>query len=209
MPCPFLIFSQSDYLIQIVDIKLHTYWQTVQIQISWLLQKPTDLDLHCLQKQDISGFSRTRVKVKTSMSCDAKNLIYLIQCSGCQEEYIGETGDTLHHRLTVHRQQIRDARLRMLFVSGHIEDWARNQLVKFRILPLYKMQTDSASARKQKENHFIGLFKSILNKFSFYAYVKLFHMCNPFLNMTIPVTSLPVYNNIVAIDADVVFQYVF
>ena len=29
---------------------------TVQIQISWLLQKPTDLDLHCLQRQDISGF---------------------------------------------------------------------------------------------------------------------------------------------------------
>ena len=24
--------------------------------------KPTDLDLHCLQRQGISGFSRTRVK---------------------------------------------------------------------------------------------------------------------------------------------------
>ena len=34
----------------------------MQIQISWLLQKPTDLDLHCLQRQYISGFSRTRVK---------------------------------------------------------------------------------------------------------------------------------------------------
>ena len=34
----------------------------MQIQISWLLQKPTDLDLHCLQRQGISGFSRTRVK---------------------------------------------------------------------------------------------------------------------------------------------------
>ena len=33
----------------------------MQIQISWLLQKPTDLDLHCLQRQDISRFSRTRV----------------------------------------------------------------------------------------------------------------------------------------------------
>ena len=33
----------------------------MQIQISWLLQKPTDLDLHCLQRQDISWFSRTRV----------------------------------------------------------------------------------------------------------------------------------------------------
>ena len=49
MPCPLLIVSQSEFLIQIVDINPHTEWQTVQIQISWLLQKPTDLDLHCLQ----------------------------------------------------------------------------------------------------------------------------------------------------------------
>ena len=61
MPHPFQIFSQSDDLIQIVDINSHTEWQTVQIQISWLLKKPTDLDLYCLQRQDISGFSRTRV----------------------------------------------------------------------------------------------------------------------------------------------------
>ena len=38
MPCPFQIFSQSDYLIQIVDINSHTEWQTMQIQISWLLR---------------------------------------------------------------------------------------------------------------------------------------------------------------------------
>ena len=35
-----------------------TYQQTVQIQISWLLQNPTDLDVHCFQRQGISGFSR-------------------------------------------------------------------------------------------------------------------------------------------------------
>ena len=61
MPRPLLIVSQSDYLIQIVHTNSHTKWQTVQIQISWLLQKPSDLDLHCLQRQGISGFSRTRV----------------------------------------------------------------------------------------------------------------------------------------------------
>ena len=44
------------------DTNSNTEWQTVQIQISWLLQKPTDLDLHCLQRQGISGFSRARVK---------------------------------------------------------------------------------------------------------------------------------------------------
>ena len=32
----------------------------MQILISWLLQKPNDLDLHCLQRQGISRFSRTR-----------------------------------------------------------------------------------------------------------------------------------------------------
>ena len=37
-------------------------WQTVQIQISWLLKKPTDLDRHCLQRQGVSGCRRTRVK---------------------------------------------------------------------------------------------------------------------------------------------------
>ena len=37
-PRQLLIFSQSDNLIRIVAINSHTYWQTVQIQISWLLQ---------------------------------------------------------------------------------------------------------------------------------------------------------------------------
>ena len=35
----------------------------MQVQISWLLKKPTDLDLHCLQRQDISRINRTRVNV--------------------------------------------------------------------------------------------------------------------------------------------------
>ena len=53
-----LIFSQSDNLIRIVDTNSNTEWQTVQLQTSWLLKKPTDLDLHCLQRQGISGSSR-------------------------------------------------------------------------------------------------------------------------------------------------------
>ena len=34
MPCLLLIFSQSEFLIRIVAINLHTWWQTVQIKIS-------------------------------------------------------------------------------------------------------------------------------------------------------------------------------
>ena len=77
MPHLLPIFSESDYLIQVVNINSHTEWQTVQIQISWLLQKPTDLDLHCLQRQDISGFSKTRVKVNKDIVNVAFFLTYM------------------------------------------------------------------------------------------------------------------------------------
>ena len=63
MPCPLLIFSQSDYWIQIVAINLHSWWQTVQIQISWLLKKPTDLDLHCLQNRVYPGSAGQGLKL--------------------------------------------------------------------------------------------------------------------------------------------------
>ena len=75
MPWPFLVFSQADYLVLIVAINSQTYWQTMQIQISWLLQKPTDLDLHSLQRQGISGFSRTRIN--KSASNEYKHYIYV------------------------------------------------------------------------------------------------------------------------------------
>ena len=50
MPRPFIILSQSESLIQIVDINSDTKWQSVQIRISWL------------ERQGISGSSRARVK---------------------------------------------------------------------------------------------------------------------------------------------------
>ena len=73
MPHPLPIFSQSDYLIHIVDKNSNTEWQIVQIQISWLPQKPIDLDLHCLQRHGISWFSRTRIKVVIITADDILN----------------------------------------------------------------------------------------------------------------------------------------
>ena len=61
MPHPLLIVSQSDFLVKVVDTNSHAERQIVQLQISWLLQKPSDLDLHYLQRQDISRTSQTRV----------------------------------------------------------------------------------------------------------------------------------------------------
>ena len=63
MRCPILIFSQSDSLIQIVGINSHTERQKTSDSDQLASQKSSDLDLHCLQRQGISGFSRTRVNL--------------------------------------------------------------------------------------------------------------------------------------------------
>ena len=55
------------------------------------------------------------------MSCDVKNVIYVLECNGCNEYYIGQTGDKLRSRRTVHAQQIRDPSIRQLPLSEHID----------------------------------------------------------------------------------------
>ena len=42
-------------------------------------QKPTDLDLHCLPKRGISGFSRTTVKPPSSFPSDHSKAVPLLQ----------------------------------------------------------------------------------------------------------------------------------
>ena len=63
-------FSQSDYLILIIANNSHTKCQTVQIKVSWLLKKPTDLDLHYSQ----AGYIRVQQdkgKLRHTSSCSS------------------------------------------------------------------------------------------------------------------------------------------
>ena len=102
--------------------------------------------------------------VHESMTCAVKNVLYVIKCGGCGEEYIGQTGDFLRKRVTVHNQQIRDPKTRMLYVSGHIDICAHQLIPKYMIFPFYKMYSESVSFRCANENYFINLLKPKLNR---------------------------------------------
>ena len=93
---------------------------------------------------------------------DVKNVIYALQCNGCQEYYIGQTGDKLRSRRTVHAQQIRDPSTRQLPLSGHIDICCQTD-PKFTMFPFYKMHSESISTRLAKEKHFIKCFNPKLN----------------------------------------------
>ena len=42
------------------------------------------------------------------MDCGSENIIYLITCTRCSIQYVGETVNALRFRMNAHRQSIRD-----------------------------------------------------------------------------------------------------
>ena len=64
--------------------------------------------------------------VRENMNCTVKNVLL---CDGCNEYYIGQTGDKLGNRKTVHEQQIREASTRQMPVSAHIDNCCNGEYV--------------------------------------------------------------------------------
>ena len=62
MPHPLLIFSQSEYLIHVVDTNSHAEWQCRSRSVGF--SEANWSDLHCLKRQGTSGFSRTRFQTR-------------------------------------------------------------------------------------------------------------------------------------------------
>ena len=102
-------------------------------------------------------------KVHEDMTCEVINVIYVMKCRGCGEEYIGETGNFLPKRDTIHNQQIRDPRTRMLRFSGHIDECASHLNPKYYIFPFYKMYIENTTLRRAKKQLFINSLKPKLN----------------------------------------------
>ena len=72
------------------------------------------------------------------MDCSSKNLLYVIKCEGCGEDYIGETGNELRKRMTVHRQQIRDPTVNMIPLSADLRNCAKDKENYFTLFPFCK-----------------------------------------------------------------------
>ncbi|XP_062579660.1 uncharacterized protein LOC134241640 [Saccostrea cucullata] len=105
-------------------------------------------------------FNGRQFTVNANMSCATKNVIYVITCAGCQEFYIGETSNQLRARVRVHRQHINSPEYRQIPLSEHLDTCGNKQ---FTIFPFYKLSSESDIQRREKEKHFIHVFKPRLN----------------------------------------------
>ena len=101
--------------------------------------------------------------VKTDMSCVSKQVVYSIICAKCNAFYIGQTKNELCKRMTLHRQQTNHEELRVLNVNKHIHSCAGG---KFKIFPLYRVDSANVHLLEEKEQILISALKPQLNSSS-------------------------------------------
>lgn len=100
-------------------------------------------------------------QVKSDFTCTTRNIIYVLICDNCQQDYIGQSSLEIRFRISVHKQQIKDESLRKLNVSKHVHSCGNSQ---FKIFPFYKLKTEDGMERRKKEEYFIKKFQPTLNR---------------------------------------------
>ena len=104
------------------------------------------------------------LKLKNRLTCDSFNLIYVVICDTCKEEYIGETGEgkaKLRDRFRVYHQHIRQPQYKQLKVEGHLRVCGNGE---FWIFSLLQMRSQDINLRRSCETRFQQKSKTKLNK---------------------------------------------
>ena len=94
-------------------------------------------------------------KLKNRFTCDSFNLIYVVICGTCKEEYIGETGEgktKLRDRVRVYRQRIRQWQYQQLKVEGHLRVCDNVEFRIFSLLQMRSQDTNLSEAMKRGSN---------------------------------------------------------
>ena len=118
--------------------------------------KTCNLIVEAKEKVQINGKT---IKFNANMTCESRNVIYLLTCNNCQENYIGFTTQNLQKRMTLHRQQIQHKEYTILNFSKHIQNCKKY----FSVLPIFYIPYLSQYLLSKMENYFIQLLKPKLN----------------------------------------------
>ena len=93
--------------------------------------------------------------LKAYFSCDSSNLLYVVICPTCGEEYTGKTGvgrTKLRDRVRVYRQHIRQADYQNIKVEEHLRTCGKGT---FKIFPLLQMRSSKIDLRRSYERNFM------------------------------------------------------
>ena len=101
------------------------------------------------------------LKANEKFECSSRNLLYVLKCKCCGENYLGETGDELCSRCTVHRQQGKEgAQIQAVKADQHLRICGKDDYLVF---PFKRLKKNCTIYRRVVEDDFIKKTKPALN----------------------------------------------
>ena len=101
-----------------------------------------------------TGETRT---IKSNLTCDTENLIYMIQCNRCNLQYIGETKRRFKDRFNEHRRTIDNpnTKSKPTTAAEHFLSSPNHTANDMQLIPIEKIFSNRDSIRKAKEAFFL------------------------------------------------------
>ena len=91
---------------------------------------------------------------KFAISCMSFNIVYLITCRRCGQQYVGETGQPLHCRINSHRSDIKQRRTEKSPVAEHFNGEGHT-LVDMTVVAIDQLYSHDSCLRKIRESRWI------------------------------------------------------
>ena len=98
------------------------------------------------------------IDINTEVNCQTKNIIYVIECKKCREQYVGESNRSLQHRFSEHLGYVRNKHVNK--VTGEHFNLRGHSQSDMQISIIEKIYSNSDQFRKQRERMFICKFNT-------------------------------------------------
>ena len=102
--------------------------------------------------------------IKSNLTCETKNLIYMIQCNRCNLQYIGETKRRLKDRFNEHRRTIDNpnTKSKPTTAAEHFLTAPNHTANDMQLIPIEKVFSNRDSVRKAREAFLISKGRTLL-----------------------------------------------
>lgn len=98
-------------------------------------------------------------QIKVAATCKTTNVVYVIQCQRCSQQYVGETEQALHERINSHRSDVRLKKLEKP-VAAHFNS-LNHTMQDMRIVVVERIRKEDIRLRRLRESHWIATLNTL------------------------------------------------
>ena len=101
------------------------------------------------------GYSKL---INKEVNCNSSNVIYLVECTKCKEQYVGQTGRPFKNRMSEHVGYIKNQKVAE--PTGFHFNKPGHNLSMFSCTIIEQCDFDSRAFRENREEEYIKLFQT-------------------------------------------------